>query len=59
MGKSDRSTVYNNITNEQLLSKVNPDNIELEEDFLDYLSSVDRAETTIRQYKAVLHVFSD
>lgn len=57
MGKSDRSTVYNNITNEQLLSKVNPDNIELEEDFLDYLSSVDRAETTIRQYKAVLHVF--
>ena len=57
MGNEERTTVYNNITTKDLLVKVNPDNLELEDDFLDYLVSVDRAETTIKQYKAILHIF--
>ena len=57
MGNSDRTTVYNNITTEELLERVNPENLELEDDYIDYLISVDRAETTIKQYKAILHVF--
>ena len=52
-----RSTVYNNITSEEKLKQVNPENIMLEEDFLDYLQSVDRSPETIKQYKANLHVF--
>ena len=55
--KNGRSTVYNSITSEEKLKSVNPDNIELEKDFLDYLVSVDRANTTITQYRAALRVF--
>lgn len=55
--KPGRTTVYNNITSEEKMSQVNPENIELENDFLDYLSSIDRSKGTIKQYKANLHVF--
>ena len=41
-----RKTVYNNITSEEKLAKVNPENIQLENDFLEYLTSIDRAKTT-------------
>jgi integrase len=57
MGKKGRSTVYNEITSEEKLRKVNEENIQLEEDFLEYLVSTDRAKTTIFQYKAILHIF--
>lgn len=57
MGKEGRSTVYNNITSSEKLRQVNADNIQLEEDFLEYLASVDRSKGTIAQYKANLHVF--
>lgn len=57
MGKDGRSTVYNNITSPEKLRQVNADNIQLEEDFLEYLASVDRSKGTIAQYKANLHVF--
>lgn len=57
MGKEGRSTVYNNITSPEKLRQVNADNIQLEEDFLEYLASVDRSKGTIAQYKANLHVF--
>lgn len=57
MEKNEYASVYNNITSESQMAKVNPENIQLEEDFLDYLTSVDRAESTIKQYKAVLHIF--
>ena len=52
-----RTTVYNNITSKEKLERVNPDNIELENDFLDYLASLEKAAGTIKQYRANLHVF--
>lgn len=55
--KEGRSTVYNDITSEEKLQQVNPENIELENDFLEYLASIDRSKGTIKQYKANLHVF--
>lgn len=55
--KDGRTTVYNNITSPEKLKQVNPDNIGLEEDFLEYLTSIDKSKGTIKQYKANLHVF--
>ena len=52
-----RSTVYNSITSEDKLEQVCEDNLQLEDDFLEYLTSTDRAKSTIKQYKANLHVF--
>lgn len=52
-----RSTVYNNITSPEKLAQVNPENIQLGNDFLDYLTSTDRAASTIKQYRANLNVF--
>lgn len=55
--KEGRTTVYNNITSDEKMAQVNPDNIQLEDDFLEYLASIDRAKSTIKQYRANLHVF--
>lgn len=52
-----RSTVYNEITSDKKLKQVNQDNIQLENDFLEYLSSIDRSSGTIKQYRANLHIF--
>ena len=52
-----RSTVYNNITTPELLQQVLPSNVELADDFIDYLKSIGRAETTIEQYKSDLRIF--
>lgn len=52
-----RKTVYNNITSPEKLAQCNKNNIELGEEFLDYLRSVDRAETTIKQYESDLKIF--
>lgn len=57
MANIGRTTVYNNITSTEKMDQVNPENLELENDFLDYLSSIDRSKGTIKQYKANLHVF--
>ena len=57
MAKKGRTTVYNEITSEEKLKQVNPENIQLEEDFLEYLSSADKSPGTIKQYKANLHIF--
>lgn len=57
MAKKGRTTVYNEITSPEKMAQVNEDNIRLEEDFLDYLVSTDKATSTITQYRAVLHVF--
>lgn len=56
MGNS-RTTVYNNITTQEKLAQVNPDNIQLGEDFLDYLASIDRSKGTINGYRADLKIF--
>ena len=55
--KEGRTTVYNLITSREKMQQVNPENIQLENDFLEYLASIDRSKGTIKQYKANLHVF--
>ncbi|MBQ2396111.1 MAG: site-specific integrase [Bacteroidales bacterium] len=57
MSKKGRTTVYNEITSKEKLKQVNEDNLQLEEDFLEYLASIDRSKGTIKQYKANLHIF--
>lgn len=52
-----RSTVYNNITSPEKIAQINPENKTLMNDFLEYLESVGRAQTTIKNYKADLLVF--
>lgn len=54
---SGRSTVYNNIVSSDKIKLVNPDNLELEKDFLEYLSSIGRASSTIYQYSRNLRIF--
>lgn len=46
-----RKTKMNLITSPELLAQVNPENIQLLEDFKDYLRSVQRSETTIAGYE--------
>lgn len=46
-----RKTKQNDITSKELLVQVNPQNIELLADFLNYLRSVQRSETTIAGYE--------
>lgn len=57
MAKEGRSTVYNQITSEEKLKQVNPENIDLANDFIEYLESIDRSKGTIKQYKANLNIF--
>lgn len=57
MAKAGRTTVYNSITTDYKLAEVNPDNIQLGNDYLEYLKSVDRSEGTIKQYKNNLNIF--
>ena len=52
-----RSTVYNNITSPEKIAGINGENITLMNDFLEYLESIGRAESTIKNYKADLLVF--
>lgn len=53
----NRKTVYNDLTNGDKISKINEKNKFLINDFLDYLRSIDKAESTIKQYKSDLHIF--
>lgn len=55
--KEGRTTVYNHITSEAQLALVNPDNLELENDFLEYLESAGKASSTIDQYRHNLRIF--
>lgn len=52
-----RFTVYNNITTPELISKINDENKNLYEDFLSYLSSIDRSRRTIDSYRSDLEIF--
>lgn len=52
-----RTTVYNNIVSPENINKINPKNIELMNDFLDYLISIDRSKGTIDGYKNDLKIF--
>lgn len=46
----------NNITSPELLAKVNPKNKELLEEFLDYMRSIQRSETTIYGYESDIQI---
>lgn len=52
-----RTTVYNNITSPEKINQVADENKYLQGEFLEYLKSIDRAATTIKQYEADLNVF--
>lgn len=46
-----RKTKMNDLTSPELIAQVNPDNLRLLDDFINYLHSTQRAETTIFVYK--------
>ena len=46
-----RKTKHNDITSPELLKQVNPENTQLLDDYLDYLKSIQRSDTTIAAYK--------
>lgn len=52
-----RFTVYNNIVTEEKWKQVNPENIQLGEDWLEYLQSVDRSPQTLQAYRNDLRIF--
>lgn len=52
-----RKTKMNSITSPELLAQVNPDNMRLKHDFLDYLKSVQRSQGTIDGYSNDLDIF--
>lgn len=52
-----RTKIQNLITSQEKLEKVNPQNIQLGNDFLDYLSSIDRSPTTIKSYANDIDIF--
>lgn len=52
-----RSTVYNKIVTEESAARILPENKNLILDFADYLKSINRATSTIEQYKNDLYIF--
>lgn len=52
-----RKTVYNKVSSPEKLEKANPGNIQLGNDFLEYLSSIDRSRSTIEAYRNDLNIF--
>lgn len=52
-----RYAIYNQITDEEKIKNINPENKQLSQDFLDYLKSIDRSPGTIRGYKNDLDIF--
>lgn len=53
-----RTTVFNQgLSSPEMLKKVNPDNMQLKTDFLDYLRSIKRSPLTIKGYANDLDIF--
>lgn len=52
-----KTNMNHGLTSPGLLAKVNPSNIQLKEDFLDYLKSIKRSPLTIRGYENDLDIF--
>jgi site-specific recombinase XerD len=52
-----RTTVYNNITNEELVSQINKKNTVLMDMFIKYLKSMDKSQSTIKQYINDLKIY--
>lgn len=52
-----RKTKMNSITSTELVEQINPENLRLKEDFLDYLKSIQRSPGTISGYSNDLDIF--
>lgn len=52
-----RKTKQNHITTPELIKQINPENARLVNDYLIYLRSMNRSETTIEAYKSDLDIF--
>lgn len=52
-----RKTKQNKITSPELIAQINPKNIRLMNDYLEYLRSVGKAESTIKAYTSDLFIF--
>lgn len=52
-----RKTIQNNITSDELLAQVNPKNMRLKKDFLQYLHSMQRSDKTCAAYDNDLDIF--
>lgn len=52
-----RTTIYNNITSDEKIKNISEENKMLIEDFLEYLTSVDRSPQTIKVYRSDLYIF--
>lgn len=56
MGTTARKTIKNNLTDAQSIAAINPENAQLLQDFMSYLSSTQKSETTIAVYKNDLEI---
>lgn len=52
-----RKTKQNRITSQELIAQINSKNIRLMNDFLEYLRSVGKADSTIKAYESDLYIF--
>lgn len=52
-----RSTVYNKITSPEKIEKISQDNMELGNDWLEYLQSIDRSPQSLVAYRSDLNIF--
>lgn len=52
-----RKTKQNHLTSPELLEQVNPENLRLLDDFLDYLKSTGRSDGTIKGYRNDIEIF--
>ena len=52
-----RKTKQNHITTPELIAQINPENARLVKDYLTYLRSMNRSDTTIEAYKSDLDIF--
>jgi len=56
-GEMARTTVYNSITSADKLAKVSVQNMQLGEDWLEYMQSIDRSPQSIVAYRSDLNIF--
>lgn len=52
-----RKTKQNKLTSPETIAQINPKNIRLMNDFLEYLRSIGKADSTIKAYTSDLHIF--
>lgn len=52
-----RKTIQNDITSPELIAQINKENIDLMEEYLQYLVSIDRSPKTILGYRSDLYIF--